>query len=370
MRSGRTAWLTASLLLGALSGCERRTPPPLPPPQVGFVLPVRADVTLKADEVASVTAVNSVDLVARVPGFLTHIDYKDGAFVARGTLLFVIEQSPYRTKVVQAQGGVAAAQASLLDAKSTYDRLLPLAAKGDTSKSNLDAAKAALDSDAGNLQQQQANLAQAEINLSYTQIRAPFAGMVTTHLQSLGELVGASGPQTLATVVETDRVHLTANISQSDVAAVGPDPRALLGRHVQVRGDAGGVVLIGTIDYVAPQIDPGTGTLQVRALVANPGNTLMPGGFAHLSLPLAPIRRALLVPTQAVFQDELGAFVYTLAHGGRVRRTPVTLGQADGADTIVRGLPADAQVAVSGLGRLSDGAQVSVTQAPAGARAP
>ncbi len=191
-----------------------------PPPKVTVAAPVEQDVTRYFEATGNTAAVNSVDLVARVQGFVQAISYKDGDFVKKGTSLFTIEPEPYKLKVTAAKAAVVSAQATLTQAQAEYDRQADLIAKQVSTQANYDKALAQRDSAQADLQSAQANEQQAEINLGYTDVTAPFDGVVTARQVSIGQLVGASSPTVLATIVQLDPIWVNFTASERDVLQV------------------------------------------------------------------------------------------------------------------------------------------------------
>src|SRR6202142_1018429 len=229
-----------------------------PPPKVTVAAPVEQDVTRYFDATGNTASVNSVDLVARVQGFVQAISYKDGDYVKKGTSLFTIEPEPYKLKVESAKAAVVSAQATLTQTQAEYDRQAALVAKQVSTQANYDKALAAGDSAQADLQSAQANERQAEINLSYTDVTAPFDGVVTARQVSIGQLVGANSPTTLATLVQMDPIWVNFTASESDALQV----RANLARSGRTTADLIGdpveVALqnesdfphVGKLDYV------------------------------------------------------------------------------------------------------------------------
>ena len=202
------AWRSAAtILLAALAvtGCKRQQTSFVapPPPQVVVAQPLHQSVTPYLEATGNLTAYNQVDLVARVSGFLQSIDYTDGAIAHRGQTLFIIEPAPYQAKLQQAQAALQSAQAQASQTDAEYQRQASLGRTDYSSRSTVDQALAARDSNRANVLNDQAGVTQAAINLGYTQVTAPFDGMVTAHQVSAGSLVGANGPTTLATIVQT-----------------------------------------------------------------------------------------------------------------------------------------------------------------------
>ncbi len=191
-----------------------------PPPKVTVAAPVEQDVTRYFEATGNTASVNSVDLVARVQGFVQAISYKDGDYVKKGTSLFTIEPEPYKLKVDAAKAAVVSDQATLTQAQAEYDRQAALVAKQVSTQANYDKALAQRDSAQADLQSAQANERQAEINLGYTDVTAPFDGVVTARQVSIGQLVGANSPTTLATIVQLDPIWVNFTASERDVLQV------------------------------------------------------------------------------------------------------------------------------------------------------
>ena len=211
-------FLSGLSALVLLTACERENRyVAAPPPKVTVAHPIEQVVTPYLEATGNTAAINTVKLVARVQGFLQEIKYQDGAKVKSGTPLFVIEPEPYRLKLDQAVGATAAAQAELKQAEAEYGRQAELQTKQVSTAANLDKALAKRDSDRADLQQAQANQDQAKINYGYTQVLAPFDGVVTQRLVSVGELVGNDAATALATIVQLDPLYVNFNISERDV---------------------------------------------------------------------------------------------------------------------------------------------------------
>src|ERR1700722_14334981 len=259
------ALTTAVFLAGCGQNNEYAAPPP---PKVTVELPVAQDVTRYFDATGNAAAVNSVELVARVQGFVQAISYTDGQFVKKGTSLFTIEPEPYKLKVDAAKASVTSAQATLTQNQAEYQRQADLIQKQVSTQANYDKALAQRDSSQADLQSAQANEQQAEINLGYTDVTAPFDGIVTARQVSVGELVGASSPTVLATIVQLDPIWVNFNASELDVLQV----RANLANTGRTTADLIGLAVevalqtetdyphAGKLDYIAPSVDPSTGT--------------------------------------------------------------------------------------------------------------
>ena len=372
-RHRQGAGLLLAILAAALpplAACKKEnsyTPPP--PAQVGVSQPLKQKITPYLDLTGNTVAFNSVDLQARVEGFLQEIDYKDGAQVKKGDVLFVIEPAPYQAKLKQAQAQAQVTQASLTQATNEYNRQLSLSQKGYATASTLDVQKAARDSAQAQLLNDQAGVSIAAINLGYTSISAPFDGVVTAHQESVGALVGVTGPTTLATIVQIEPIYVTFSLSEQDVLRIREALKqhgVTLAQMGQIPIDIGlmteqGYPHRGTLDYVAPEIDSTTGTLTVRAIFPNADHMLLPGFFARVRVPLLlQAGEALLVPDRALGSGQAGSYLLVLGKDDVVEQRGVTTGQQFGTlRQILSGLAADDRVVVDGLARAVPGEKVA-----------
>ncbi len=342
-----------------------------PPPKVTVAAPIAKDVTRYFESTGNAAAINTVDLVARVQGFVQAISYNDGDFVKKGTSLFTIEPEPYKLKVDSAKAAVVSAQATLTQAQAEYDRQAALVAKQISTQANYDKALAQRDSAQADLQSDQASEKEAEINLGYTDVTAPFDGVVTARQVSIGQLVGAtSTPTTLATIVQLDPIYVNFTASERDVLQVraslasrGETTAALLGMPVEValQNDSD-YPHHGKLDYIAPNVDPSTGTLAARASLENADRSLLPGYFVRIRIPSKP-RPALLVPDVALGSDQGGRYVLVVNKDDVVEQRKVEPGQLVGDLRVIEsGLTADDRVVVGGIMRAIPGEKVDAEQ--------
>ena len=210
---------------GVLSACEQNTFVPPPPPKVDVAVPVQRSITRYLEATGNTAPIKNVDLVARVQGFLQSINYKDGTFVKEGTTLFTIEPETYKLKLEQAQAAEAGAQASLKQAEADFKRQQDLVQRQAVSQATLDTSTSTRDNAQANLQQAQVNTKIAAVNYGYTNVAAPFDGIVSAHLVSVGELVGASSPTQLATIVALDPIYVNFNVNEQDVLRIRAEAR-------------------------------------------------------------------------------------------------------------------------------------------------
>jgi RND family efflux transporter MFP subunit len=358
------------LTLAAIAACKKQNAyVPPPPPQVGVAKPLQQAVLPYLDVTGNAVAFNQVDLVARVEGFLQEISYQDGADAKQGDTLFVIEPTPYQAKLQQAQATAAATQAQLVQSQAEYNRQSSLGRSDFASQSAVDQARATRDANQANLTNQQAGITLAAINLGYTRVTAPFDGVVTAHLVSVGSLVGVTGPTKLATIVQLDPIYASFTVSEQDVLRI----RAALAQHGITRPNIGNVPVevglmtddgyphVGKLNYVAPEIDPATGTLTARGLLQNTDHALLPGMFLRIRIPLALEKSdALLVPDQALGADQSGSYLLVVDKDNVVQQRAVKTAQLVGRLRVISsGLAPDDKVVVSGNQKAIPGEKVA-----------
>src|SRR5947208_12619218 len=345
------------LTLLAACGQENRFVAP-PPPKVTVQLPLQQTFTPYLEATGNAASVNTVKLLARVQGYVQEIKYQDGAAVKKGTPLFVIEPEPYKVQLEQAQAAEEGAKATLTNAEAEFTRQQELQSKDVSTQANLDRARAARDTARASVLQAQAATQTAEINLGYTAVSAPFDGVVTARKVSVGELVGGDHTSELATIVQLDPIWVWFNLSERDVQRV----RAQMAQRGVTISDVINKVPVeaglqtdtgyphkGVLDYVAPDVNQSTGTLQVRGMFENAKQGLLPGYFARVRVPLRP-EQALLVPEVAVGSDQAGRYVLTVNADGIVEQRRVQLGQTSGEMRVIEsGLQPDERVVVSGI---------------------
>jgi len=352
----------------ALAGCEdKNTFVAPPPPKVDVATPIQRAVTRYVEATGNTAPVKSVDLVARVQGFLQSIDYQDGTFVKQGTQLFTIEPETYKLKLEQAQAAEAGSQASLRQAEADYKRQVELVQRQAVSQATLDNSTSTRDNAQANLQQAQANTRLAQVNYGYTKVSAPFDGIVSAHMVSVGELVGVSSPTQLATIVAMDPIWVNFTVNEQDVLRI----RAEAARRGLTAADLKqfpiqvglqtetGYPHEGHLDYVSPTINQSTGTLAVRGVVPNDKRVLLPGYFVRVRVPFSQEKDALLVPDTALGSDQGGRYLLVVNGDNVVEQRKVQIGPVDnGLRVIENGLKPDDRVVVGGLLRVIPGQKI------------
>ncbi|MGY3531998.1 efflux RND transporter periplasmic adaptor subunit [Bradyrhizobium sp. USDA 4452] len=361
----RIAFIIAALV--SLSACEQNSFVAPPPPKVDVASPVQRAITRYLDATGNTAPIKTVDLVARVQGFLQSINYQDGSPVKEGTTLFTIEPETYKLKLEQAQAAEVGAQATLKQAEADFKRQTDLVQRQAVSQSTLDSSTSARDNAQANLQQAQVNTKIAAVNYGYTNVAAPFDGIVSNHLVSVGELVGVASPTQLATIVQLDPIYVNFNVNEQDVQRVRDEARRRgltfndlrqLPIEVGLQTETG-YPHKGKLDYLSPTVTQSTGTLAVRGLVPNPDRVLLPGFYVRVRVPIDKQDNALLVPDVAIGSDQSGRYVLVVNADNLVEQRKVTTGPLDdGLRVIESGLKADDRVVTAGLLRAIPGQKV------------
>jgi RND family efflux transporter MFP subunit len=363
--SARAALILVVLLAVAACGQDNRYAAP-PPPKVTVATPVEQEVSRYFEATGNAAAINTVDLVARVQGFVQAISYADGDFVKKGTSLFTIEPEPYRLKVEAAKAAVTSAKATLKQNEAEFARQATLVTKQVSTQANYDKALALRDSSQADVQSAVANEQQAEINLGYTNVTAPFDGVVSARQVSIGQLVGANSATVLSTIVQIDPIYVNFNASERDVleararlAGTGRTTADLLGTPTEIGLQTeSGYPHKGKLDYVAPTVDPSTGTLAARAILENSDRVLLPGYFVRVRIPFRP-QAALLVSDVAIGSDQGGRYVLIVNKDNVVEQRKVEPGQLIGELRVIeKGLTKDDRVVIGGIMRAIPGQKV------------
>ena len=358
-RSG--AVLAVVVVAASLGACGKRNAyQPPPPPGVTVSRPVLMPVTDYLQQTGSVSAFRTVDLVARVEGYLRSVNFKDGSLVKAGQLLFVIEPEPYEAKL-------ASYQAQLLDAQAEYDRQLRMMKQNATSQANVDKWLSQRD-------QAAAAVTLARINLGYTRVTAPFDGRIDRHLVDPGNLVGTAGAATkLATIEQIDPAYVYFSINERDLLRVRATAEAQ-GRNIRETPRVPVQVALqteegypreGTLDFASTGLDTGSGTLQLRAIVPNADRILLPGLFARVRIALAAPAPRLMVPDRVVSSDQVGPYLLTVGADHKVKQQRIETGPLDdGFRAVLAGLDADSEVVVDGLQNAIPGNVVTPSERP------
>ena len=344
---------------------------PLPLPMVVIQQPKLIKMTEYVTQTGTMVAYNSVDLVARIEGYLDAIQFTDGTFVKKGDALFVIEPKPYLEKLKSAQASIVVQKASYHYAKAEYDRQKRMLVQNATSVNNVEKWAAKAEEFKAEIDKAIANAEVAAINYSYTQVLAPFSGRIGRHLVDLGNLVGHGKATDLATLQQIDPIYVYFNLNELDLIKIRTAARAhafkptdinRISAYVRMQNETQ-FLHEGKLDFVNTGLNASTGTMEFRALLSNKDYALLPGLFVQVRIPIAKPAPQLTVPDTAVQYDQIGAYLLTVDKNHYVIQKRVVVGSLEqGLRGIVKGLDVQDNVIISGLQNAIPGHQVAPVQ--------
>jgi len=356
--------------LGIATSCGFAAAQSAPPPPAVSVTPVvTREVTETIDYIGRLTAIEKVDIVARVQGFLEERNFKEGQYVKTGDLLFRIEQATYKAAVEQAQATLAKAKATEVNAKLQFERGKELVRNQNIPQSILDQRAADEAAARASVMEAQAALDQAEINLGYTEIRSPIDGRIGLAIVTKGNLVQTSSGK-LATIVSQDPIYVTFQVSQRNLLDYfrrrAEDPGKNTHVNVRIKLPNGTIYPHpGMSDFLDVQVDPTTDTVTVRATVPNPDHVLIPGGVVGITVERGAPKSTLTIPQAAVLLDQAGRYVLVVGSDKKVEQRRITTGADQGRDIVVSdGLKEGEQVIVEGIQKVRPGQVVTTTVVP------
>jgi membrane fusion protein, multidrug efflux system len=363
------AFRTGAVLIALAADADHlvRAAPQAPAPAVTVALATLGSITPSASYVGRVQAVNTVNLIARVSGFLQQRHFKEGQRVKTGDLLFTIEQDTYQAAVDQAQANVDKAKATERNADLQLQRSQQLARTNTVPQSTVDQDLANQQSARADVEAAQAALRQAQINLGYTEIRAPIDGRIGMALITIGNFVSPTSG-TLATIVSQDPMYVLFPVS----AQVVLDYKQRMAGN---KGPSGGVVVhirlpngrdyphAGSVNFLDIQVNQGTDTVAVRAEFPNPEGWLIAGQIVDVTVEAGEPKQALVIPQAALQLDQSGPYVLVVGSDNKVEQQRVKLGAVEGSDTVVeQGLKQGERVIVQGIQKVRPGMVVAPAQ--------
>ncbi len=342
-------------------------------PTVSVASPIAREIVEYDHYTGRFQAVESVDIRARVSGYLDQITFTAGEIVEKDQVLFVIDQRPFQAALDAAEADVAAAEAQLKLAENDLRRAEPLLKRGNLSESDFDARVQQKNVAAATLQRSQANLRQAQLNLEFTEIRAPIRGRISREQVTKGNLITAGdvGGTALTSIVSLDPIYFIFTVSEQDYLKYvrldrsGSRPNARENpTPVAVRlADEDDFTREGYIDFVDNRLSNSTGTISARAVFGNEDLLLTPGLFGRIRLPGSGLYRAILIPDEAVGSDQADKFVLVVTEDGKAERRPVVIGNLyNGLRIIKSGLTDEDRVIVAGLQRVRPGLPVKAEE--------
>ncbi len=335
-------------------------------PVVTVVAVTEAEVNPPSEYMGRVEAIQAVDLRARVEGFLEEVKFEEGADVASGDLLYVIEKAPYEADVGEVKAQVAEAEATLTKARQYLDRLKSVE-HGGVSASDLETAVSTELQAKARLEEARAAMARAQLDLGYTSIHSPITGRIGRTAYTRGNLVGPSSGA-LARIVQLDPIRVVYSVSDNDLIDMRMDGKGqngdskdcVLTPRIQLSNQAL-YPLEGRVEFIDNQVDAGTGTVAIRAEFDNPDGVLLPGQYVTVLVSCKEGRKLPVIPQSAVLEDREGRFVFVVDSESKVQQRRIETGPTLGTRWAVeKGLSAGELVIVQGVQKVKPGSVVDV----------
>lgn len=363
--------LSAAVLL-AITGCERpkakgMEKPPEGPVPVTTTRMQTGNFPAVLEATGQTEAYKTVQVYARVSGYLAKQHYTEGSFVTKGSPLFTIDPSDLNNALASARASYELALANHTNAKAVLNRVKPLAAANAASQQELDTATANERTAAASVSAAKAALDQARLNLSYTTIKAPISGYADRRKMDVGTFVAAGANGLLCTMYQNDPIYVNFTFSENqqlahqNAIASGKLIAPKDGKYdVELTlGDGSTLARKGTIDFIAPFVDPTTGSIRYRAVLDNRDGRLLPGQFVKVSVKGMEYKEARYLPQKTVLTGDKGKFVYVVEANNTVSPRPVSVGAWIGENIVIEGgLEGTEKIVADSLPKLKPGAEV------------
>lgn len=366
------AWLSCMTIVGCGKSQAQSGPPQMPHPEVEVSLPITGEVTDYVDFPGRIEAVNSVEIRARVTGYLEKVHFREGSDVKQGDLLFEIDRRSYDAELARAEGNVLQSEGRLTRLNGDYERAQALQAKGAMSKEEIARITGDRTEAQGALAVNKAARDLAALNVSFTKVRAPLSGRISRRSIDPGNLVKADDTS-VTSIVSLDPVYAYFDLDERTMLLL---KRLIREGKIEWSLEAGLPVLMGLADekgfpregkinFAENRVDPDTGTWRLRGRYDNHDNALSPGLFVRMRLPIGVPHQAILVTEEALGTDQGQKFIYIVDHAGKAEYRRVKVGRLhDGLRVIDEGLETGEKVVVNGLQRVRPGIEVKAEVVP------
>ncbi len=364
-------------MIGLMGGCQKEptASKPTAPTVVTVSQPLQQTVTECVEATGTLAALESVDIRARVTGWLQSIHFKPRTLVKKDDLLFVIDPRPFKAKLDQAEAEVTRRNAERDLADFEFKRMKELKQRDAAADVEIARNLARFEQSKGALAAAVAAVEQAKLDLDYTQVRSPIGGTVSRNLVDTGNLVGSGESTLLTTVVNEESLYAYFDISESDLLALlrmrgttrstSSTSQKIDAQAFLALTDETGFPHEGRIDFVETRIDPATGTIRCRGIFTNPTGVLLPGMFVRVRVPVGKPKPSLMVTERAMGVDQGQYYLLIVNDKNAVEYRPVKVGLLEeGLRAIAEGIAPNDWVIVNGLQRVRDGVTVSPQRAP------
>jgi RND family efflux transporter MFP subunit len=370
-RRHRHSLFTVGIIL-VLCGCDHRSVerPSPPPPSVDVAKPLVTEIVEQDEYTGRLAAIDSVDVRARVTGYVEGIHFADGQLVKKGDLLFTLDPRPFKATLDALQGEALQADSRLALARNDLERAKKLIETKAISQEDFDTRAKTADASEATVAAAKGRTERARLDLEFTEVRAPMSGRIGRHLVSAGNLIsGGSADSTILTnIVTLEPLYCYWDVSEQALLKYLRLNQAGLRQSSRVTPTPVRVALLDELEFTHPghtnfienQMDALTGTLRVRAVLDNAGLDLLPGVFVRVQVPASEEHRAILIPDRAISADQSERFVYVVGQGNVVTQRRILPGRLhEGLRIVTSGLDGAEAIVVDGLQRVRPGAPVN-----------
>ncbi|HEU5291606.1 MAG TPA: efflux RND transporter periplasmic adaptor subunit [Cyclobacteriaceae bacterium] len=357
------------VLVLALTACGKKSETvSLPPIKVNVVKAVQDDVPLYEEFVAQTFGMSDVDIRARVEGWVTSVNFKEGSAVKKGQLLYIVDDVQYQTRVDREASELTRAKTELVRAQNELNRVKPLTEMNALSKKDLDNATAAYEAAQAQVNASSASLENAKIEFGYTRVYAPFDGVIGISNVRVGDYVSRAGSSSVLTTISSiGGVRVRFQISEREylrIAQLTQEELTAAKKNVQlILADGSVYPHTGEVNFADREIDPKTGTLTVEATFPNPKGLLRPGSFVKTRVLLSTVANAIVIPQRSVMQLQHLAQVFIVTDSSTLKASAVETGPKVGDGWIIKkGLSAGQRVAVVGTVSLTPNSKIEAVE--------
>jgi RND family efflux transporter MFP subunit len=340
---------------------QPQEPPPLP---VETILVKKEKVPLWLEYTGKTEAKKRVEVRARVQGRLEQILFEEGDWVEEGQPLFLLEEDTYIAALEQAKAERQRNRATLLLAQKDVERYKPLVAENLAPRVTLEQYEAQVAELEASIQADEATIRDAQLNLSYTKVLAPISGRVSRRQVDIGNIVGYGEQTVLTTIVNDETMYAYFNPTESQFQAMrNHKSQDRMDALVKIPGDTKGLferpTLRGKVDFTDNRVDRMTGTITMRAEVANPDHSILEGTFVYVEVLLTDEAEFLLIPPGIVQEDQRGSYIYMVDENQKAKRVEITGGyESRYFMMVLDGLQGGEQIIISGFAKLQEGGRV------------